>query len=137
MEDCIFCKIVNDEIPSNKVYEDDEILSFMDINPNNKGHCLVITKKHYETIIDIPENELKELILIVQKVSKSVEDATSCHGYNIVMNNKKASGQLVPHVHFHIIPRFENDNVARDWKTTKYNENEIEEYANAIKKKIN
>ena len=137
MENCIFCKIVNNEIPSSKVYEDNDILSFMDINPNNKGHSLVITKKHIETFNEIPKDLLQKLILIVQKVSNSVQDSTSCHGYNIVMNNKKASGQLVPHVHFHIIPRFENDNVASDWKTTKYNENEIDEYANAIKKKIN
>jgi histidine triad (HIT) family protein len=136
MKDCIFCKIVNKEIPSTKVYEDEKILSFMDINPNNKGHCLVITKKHYETLNDIPENELKELILIVQKVSKAVVNATSCHGFNVVMNNKKASGQLVPHVHFHVIPRFDNDNVMGKWKTTKYNEHELEEYGNAIKKKI-
>ena len=134
---CIFCKIVNNEIPSTKIYEDDEILSFMDINPNNKGHCLVIPKKHYETIIDIPEEILKKLIIKTQEVSKSVMDATSCHGFNIVMNNKKASGQLVPHAHFHIIPRFENDNVSSEWKTTKYNENEMQEYANAIKKKLN
>jgi histidine triad (HIT) family protein len=133
---CIFCKIVNKEIPSTKIYEDEKTLSFMDINPNNKGHCLIITKKHYETLNDIPENELKQLIVIVQKVSKAVVNATSCHGFNIVMNNKKASGQLVPHVHFHVIPRFENDNVMGNWKTTKYNEHEMDEYAKAIRKKM-
>lgn len=136
MSDCIFCKIINKEIPSTKIYEDDKILSFMDINPNNKGHCLVITKKHYETLNYIPSKELKELILIVQKVSKAVVDATSCHGFNIVMNNKKASGQLVPHVHFHVIPRFDNDNVMGKWKINRYKDNELLEYAKAIRKKI-
>jgi histidine triad (HIT) family protein len=136
MKNCIFCKIVNKEIPSTKIYEDDLFLAFMDIYPGNKGHSLIITKKHYETFNDIPENELKKLILIVQKISKAIVNATSCHGYNIIMNNKKSAGQTVPHVHFHIIPRFDNDKIIPSWKQTKYNEHEMEEYAKAIRKKI-
>jgi histidine triad (HIT) family protein len=136
MENCIFCKIVKGDIPSEKVFEDDKIISFMDINPNNKGHTLVITKEHYETFDKIPQELLSELTIVTQKVAKSVSEATSCHGFNIVMNNEKAAGQLVPHVHFHIIPRFENDGVMKSPKTTRYGEGELKEYADSIRKRL-
>jgi histidine triad (HIT) family protein len=136
MDNCIFCKILEGKIPSAKIYEDANTFAFLDINPCNKGHSLVITKNHYETLNDIPEKELTNLISSVQKVAKAVLSATSCHGYNILMNNKKAAGQVVPHVHFHIIPRVEKDNVIPAWKTTKYSESEMDEYKKMIAKRI-
>ncbi len=136
MEDCIFCKIVKNEIPSIKIYEDDKVLAFLDINPHNKGHTLVITKDHHETFDKLPKDILTDMIKVTQNVAKAVVEATSCHGFNIIMNNHKSAGQLVPHVHFHVVPRFDKDGVAGRWKTKKYDEGEMNEYAKGIKKRL-
>lgn len=131
MEDCIFCKIVKGEIPCSKVYEDENIFAFLDIAPVHKGHTLVIPKKHFETILDIPEQELKELILAVKKVAIAVEKGVDADGFVVTMSNKKAAGQVVPHAHFHIIPRFEDDGL-KHWPKIEYKEGELEEYKNKI-----
>lgn len=133
---CIFCKIIKGEMPAMKVYEDDDYMAFLDINPSNKGHTLVIPKEHYETFNDLPEDKLFGLTKITQKVSSAIEKATSCHGYNVMVNNYKASGQLVPHVHYHIVPRYQGDGVMGKWKHGKYNEREAEEYTKAIKSEL-
>jgi len=130
-EDCIFCKIVRGEIPSSKVYEDENIFAFLDIAPVHKGHTLVIPKEHFETILDIPEEELKELILAVKKIAIAVEKSVGADGFVITMSNKKAAGQVVPHAHFHIIPRFEDDGL-KHWPKIEYKEGELEEYKNKI-----
>lgn len=131
MEDCIFCKIVKGEIPCSKVYEDENIFAFLDIAPVHKGHTLVIPKKHFETILDVPEQELKELILAVKKVAIAVEKGVDADGFVVTMSNKKAAGQVVPHAHFHIIPRFEDDGL-KHWSKIEYKEGELEEYKNKI-----
>ncbi|MFP4403266.1 MAG: HIT family protein [Candidatus Woesearchaeota archaeon] len=133
MNDCIFCKIVKGEIPCFKVYEDENTLAFLDISPANKGHVLVIPKKHYETVLEISEEEFCNLTKSLQKVSKKVFKNLNADGFNIVNNNKKVSGQIVPHIHFHIIPRFSDDELKINWRHLKYEENEAEE----ILKKIN
>lgn len=130
--DCIFCKIIEGEIPSSKVYEDEKVIAFMDISPVNKGHCLVLPKEHYETIFDISEDVLSETIAIVKKIASAVEKAADCDGINILQNNNKAAGQLVPHIHFHIMPRFGNDKVNFSYPGEKYAEGEIDE----MRKKI-
>ncbi len=125
MTDCIFCKIIKGEMPCYKIYEDEDFLVFLDIMPVNKGHTLVISKQHYETIIDTPDELLEKMINIMKKVTKALKQ--DCDGVNIAQNNFKASGQLVPHIHFHIIPRFESDGL-KSWPQGKYDENEIEQY---------
>ena len=137
MEVCIFCKIVNKEIPSAIVYEDDNILSFLDIMPANKWHCLVIPKNHYETLLDITEEELSFLIIKVKKIAKAMSLAMGNESYNIVMNNGKEAGQVVPHGHIHIIPRFNHDGVRiHSWDHKMYKEKEIDEFKDKIKKKM-
>ena len=79
---------------------------------------------------------LTELIKVTQNVSKVVSSSTSCHGFNIIMNNKKAAGQVIPHVHFHIIPRFEHDGKINSWKNERYDEGELVEYANSLRKRL-
>ena len=83
MEDCVFCRIVKGELPSSKVYENDKVLSFLDISPVNKGHALVIAKKHYKTIMDVPDDLLKEVIVAAKRVSKAVMDATGAGAEDI------------------------------------------------------
>ena len=125
--DCIFCKIVAGEIPSSKIYEDEKILGFLDINPAKKGHCLVLPKEHYENIFDVSDDVLSETVAVVKKVALAVQKETASDGVNILQNNNRAAGQLVPHIHFHIIPRFENDEVNFSYRGEKYLEGEIEE----------
>jgi histidine triad (HIT) family protein len=125
--DCIFCKIVKKEIPSSIVYEDKNTLAFLDISPLNRGHALVIPKKHYETIADIPESEIADLMKVVRKVGIATQKAVGAHGLNITQNNGKAAEQFVPHMHFHLIPRFEEDGIYMTHPKKKYAEGEMEE----------
>ncbi len=133
---CVFCKIVSGEIPSVKVYEDEGFLAFMDIGPVNKGHVLVIPKKHAETFVDLTEEEAAELFKRVNRIAKAVKLGLGADGLNIIINVGKASGQEVFHVHTHIIPRFENDGMKFGWRKLSYNDNEMEEYAERIRKAI-
>lgn len=103
---CPFCEIINGNIPAKKVYEDDSCLAFLDINPRNPGHTLVVPKKHYATILDIPENEAGELFRAVKTVAAAVQAGMKTQGISISQSNGAAAGQLVPHMHFHVIPRF-------------------------------
>lgn len=106
---CLFCGIVAGKIPAKKVYEDDHVIGFLDINPRNPGHTLVIPKKHFETILDMPEKEAGRLFESVQKVAVMVKNGTNSQGLSIGQSNGQAAGQVVRHVHVHVIPRFANE----------------------------
>lgn len=105
--DCVFCAIAAGEIPSFKIYEDDFVLAFLDINPFSEGHTLVIPKEHYKGLLDVPPQVLAVLLERVQKVSSHIAKALACDGFNILQNNGAAAGQTVNHIHFHIVPRME------------------------------
>ncbi len=105
-EDCIFCGIVAGKIPCIKVFEDPGHLAFLDINPRNPGHTLVIPKRHYEVVMDMPEAEAGKLFELVKRMSVNIKNGTKADGISIMQNNYKIAGQVVPHVHFHVIPRF-------------------------------
>jgi len=135
MENCVFCRIVSNELPSVKVYEDDDVVAFLDIAPVNKGHVLVIPKEHFETIIDIPDDVLKKLIVVVKNVSEAVKDALKSDGISIAMSNYKAAGQVIPHAHFHIIPRFHGDGL-KLWSQGSYNDGEMELFGSKIRKHL-
>ena len=130
---CIFCKIIKGEIPSAKIYEDKQILGFLDINPANKGHALVIPKKHYETLNNMPEKETMKLIQIIQKVSQKIEKTLNPEGYNILMSNKPAAEQVIPHAHIHIIPRYTTDPFKLTWTHVRYEPEEIQQLAKKLK----
>ena len=123
MEDEIFEKIIKKEAEANIVYEDDFTLAFLNINPVHKGHTLVIPKKKYRNIFDITKDDLCHLIESVRKVAKAVRASTNADGVNIIQNNESAASQVIFHIHFHIIPRFENDNL-EVWPHTKYSSDE-------------
>ncbi len=129
--DCIFCRIIAGEIPSYKVYEDENVLAFLDINPVSEGHILVVPKKHYERITEMSEEELKNFFASVQKVAKLVENKLS-KDYNIVINHGKLAGQVINHVHVHIIPRKGNEEVF-SWKTHQLTEEEAKKVIEKIK----
>lgn len=109
---CIFCKIISEEIPCHKVYEDDDILAFLDISPVSLGHTLVIPKKHSETILDTPDETLKKILSVSKKIATVLMEVTEATGFNLNQNNFEVAGQVVPHLHFHIIPRFQNDGLS-------------------------
>ena len=103
---CVFCAIAAGEIPSFKVYEDDIVLAYMDINPFTKGHVLVIPKEHTEGLLDTPDTTLAAVIARVKKIAAHMKAALPCDGFNILQNNGESAGQTVKHVHFHIVPRY-------------------------------
>ncbi len=122
--DCIFCKIVRGELPSTKVYEDDEIISFMDIAPVVKGHTLVIPRRHYDPLINVPQDLLQKLILVVQRIAHAQVSGLKADGINVTQANGVLAGQVVPHVHFHVIPRFKDDIHSWHFKAEKYDSSE-------------
>lgn len=109
MENCIFCKIITKEIPAEVVFENDNWLAFLDIKPINLGHTLLIPKAHHQDLFDLPANLLAETGGLIQKIGLAVKEGTGADGFNLGMNNGAAAGQLVPHAHFHLMPRFEGD----------------------------
>ena len=107
--DCIFCKIASGEIPSVKVYEDERVLAFMDINPMNDGHLLIIPKTHAATIDEITEVDFLAVMSATHKLAGAVKKALSPDGINLLQLNGKAANQVVPHLHVHIVPRWSGD----------------------------
>ncbi len=115
MSDCIFCKIVAGEIPSFKLYEDDDVFSFMDINPLHDGHCLIIPKAHYPNIFEAPGDVLAKLMPVVGRMARAVNAALAPDGINIMQANGEAAGQSVFHIHFHVLPRAMGDDAKINW----------------------
>ena len=120
MQDCIFCRIVANEIPSSKIYEDAHTLAFLDIGPLVKGHTLVIPKQHYDPLTTVPTETLAACMHTVQRVMLALEQSLGSHGVNMHQANGTAAGQVVPHVHFHVIPRFNDDGHHWNWRASSY-----------------
>jgi len=136
VEDCIFCRIVKGEIPSSKVFEDEFTLAFLDIAPINKGHVLVIPKKHYVDIHDLPEGEFRHVAATLKKVAGALKEATGCSGINVLQANGKIAGQEVFHFHVHVIPRFEGDGLGMKWPKKEYFGGEMRVLIEKIKAKL-
>lgn len=108
-DDCIFCKIVAGEIPGEKIYEDDSVIAFMDIMPLNKGHLLVIPKEHYGNIFEVDPPLYGHIATVISRLATAVKKAVNPDGVNIMQLNGKAANQVVPHLHMHLVPRWEGD----------------------------
>ncbi len=132
MEECIFCKIVADEIPSARVYDDATKLAFMDINPIRPGHLLVIPKQHYERLTDLPDDEAADLARVLPRLARAAVKAADADGFNVVQTNGACAGQVVPHVHIHIIPRHDNDGYSFRWQPGSYAQGEMETWQRKI-----
>ena len=133
MEECLFCKIVKGELPSSKIYEDEDTLAFLDLFPVNKGHSLVIPKEHYETIFDVPADSLAKISLVMKNVADAVKKGVNADGISIAQSNGKDAGQVIPHIHFHIMPRFKDDGL-KLWPQGKYEEGEMDKFKEDISK---
>jgi histidine triad (HIT) family protein len=114
-QDCIFCKIVAGEIPSFKIHEDDDTLAFMDINPANEGHALVIPKEHAEDLHAISDEAVSRTVIAAKKIAAAVEKTLTPGGINLVQCNGPAAAQSVLHFHMHVLPRREGDELKLNW----------------------
>lgn len=130
----IFEKIITREIPATIVYEDADTLAFMDIGPIIKGHTLVIPKTCYDPVTETPDEVLSKLMSVCKRIAAAQIGALGADGVNIIQNNGTAAGQVVPHIHFHVIPRFEGDGHHWNWNAKKYADAaEMEKFANKIR----
>jgi histidine triad (HIT) family protein len=135
-QDCIFCKIAAGVIPSGKVYETDDVFAFLDVGPVSDGHTLVIPKKHFEKMEDCPAELLASIGSVLGKVAKAVVEGMGADGYNVLCNRGRAAGQVVEHVHFHVIPRKQGDGVFNRWPAYKYKAGQADEFLKKIREKI-
>lgn len=123
MDTCIFCRIVKKEVPADVVYEDENILAFLDMKPVHPGHTLVIPKKHAENIFDVDAESWGHMADIARRIAPAIMQGVGAGGLNCVVNNKRAASQLVFHAHIHLIPRFEGDGFAA-WHGMLYKDGE-------------
>lgn len=133
MENCIFCKIANGEIPSATIYEDEKFRVILDLGPASKGHALILPKVHYADIYEIPEELAGDAYKLAVKLARKMTSALNCDGFNIVQNNKESAGQTVFHFHMHLIPRYKDDQVGLTWKPGKLTDEMKQEILTKIK----
>ena len=136
MDGCVFCKMVAGEIPVAKVYEDEAVFAFLDIGPISDGHTLVIPKEHCTRIHECAPGILGDVALRLGKIAKAVVTAVNADGYNVLSNNGPAAGQVVDHLHFHVVPRKTGDGVFTEWPSYRYKAGQIEKLAAKIRENL-
>ena len=133
--ECIFCKIIAEDIPSYKVYEDDKVLAFFDILPISPGHTIIVPKEHVADMENLSDDVISAMAITAKKVGKAMMDGLGVKGYSVFLDNKSAANQHVPHIHFHLVPRAEGDGLER-WPQSGYGEGEAEHYSKKIQEKL-
>ena len=133
MENCIFCKIANGEIPAATLYEDEDFRVILDLGPASKGHALILPKAHAANIYEISDEMAAKAMVLAKKMATKMTDALGCDGFNIVQNNGEQAGQTVFHFHMHLIPRYKGDKVGIAWEPGTL----TDEMKNEILEKIN
>ncbi len=129
---CLFCKIISGEMPSAKVYEDSIVLAFLDLNPVNIGHTIIVPKAHHINLYETPDSTLAQMMIAAKKISIAIKSALNTDGINIEMNNDPIAGQIIFHSHLHIIPRFSGDGFTH-WNGIRgYRDNEMTKVAKMI-----
>ena len=134
---CIFCDIIEKKAGAEILYEDNDIISFLDIRPVNFGHTLVIPKAHYDNFTSVPEDTMKKLISVTQVLSDAIVKSLNPDGFNVITNNGKAAGQSIYHFHFHIIPRYYEDDFNFKLNLKNYIDSTMQEYADKIRLALN
>ena len=132
MSDCIFCKIISGEIPSTTIYEDDEFKIILDRFPANKGHALILPKKHYANIFEMDEDTAAKLFALAVRTAKTIKIALKIKNMNILQNNGPLAGQTVNHFHLHLIPRYDNDNIDIKWSVIDLTDQDMEDMGNKL-----
>ena len=133
MEDCIFCKIANGEIPSATLYEDEDFRVILDLGPASKGHALILPKVHSANIYELPDETAGKVMILAKHMASKLTEALGCDGFNIVQNNGEIAGQTVFHFHMHLIPRYKGDKVVLTWTPGKLTDEMKEEILAKIK----
>ena len=134
---CIFCKIIRGEIPSAKVLETAHAVAFLDIQPVNHGHVLLVPKQHHADLTDLPEDLAAHTASLLPRLARAIRAATGADGFNVIVNNGRAAGQVVDHGHWHIIPRFHNDPVNWPWPHSEYVGDELGQMRFRIERELN
>ena len=135
---CIFCKIINGEIPSSKLVEDDLVYSFLDVAPINPGHSLIIPKEHHTSITTVPENILARMMSLAPVIAQAIVREVDGDGFNFHLSNGQCAGQVVPHVHLHIIPRSPTDGFSWGWRCVGFaSEKDREELRRSVLSRLN
>jgi histidine triad (HIT) family protein len=138
-EDCVFCKIINGELPSAKVYEDEEVLAFLDLTQVTKGHTLVVPKTHTKNIYETSPEVARELFSRIPAIANAIKNTYKPIGINLLNNNEKAAEQSVFHLHVHLIPRYGNcDGYTPNWTThtDEYTPEDLQQIAKEINNNI-
>lgn len=134
-ENCIFCRIIDGEIPSNTIYEDDMFKVILDVNPASKGHALILPKEHYANIYEIDEEVAAKAFLLAKRLAGRMTEVLKCDGFNILQNNGEVAGQTVFHFHMHLIPRYTNakNTDILKWEHEEYTAEQLAEICHALK----
>ncbi len=114
-DNCIFCKLANGVIPTNSIYEDDDFNVILDASPAAKGHAIIIPKSHAANLFELPEEDCEKIFKVAKKCGAAIKKTFHCDGLNVLQNNGEAAGQTVFHLHVHLIPRYNNDDVQITW----------------------
>ncbi|MBN1125686.1 MAG: HIT family protein [Sedimentisphaerales bacterium] len=134
--ECIFCKIIAGNIPCYKIYEDDMTLAFLDVGPISTGHTLIVPKEHYKKLHECPAKVLAAVSEIIGMIAGVIVETMESDGYNVLCNNGRSAGQIVDHVHFHVIPRNFDDGVFNRWPKFEYQPGQAEKVAAKIREKL-
>ncbi len=134
--ECVFCSIINRTAPAEIIYEDERIISFLDIRPFNLGHTLVVPKYHSENLLEVPVVYLTDMFRSVQFISAAVVKGLNANGFNVLSNNGRAAGQTIYHCHIHIIPRFDTDTFKFQMNLKSYTNGEMENFGNKIRSQL-
>lgn len=127
IDNCIFCKIANGEIPAKTLHEDELFRVILDLNPATKGHTLILPKEHATNLFDLPEKTAEAVLVLAKRLAMDMSEKLGCDGLNLVQNNGEAAGQTVSHFHLHMIPRYVNDGQILGWTPGKASQEELEE----------
>jgi len=136
MSDCIFCKIISKEFPAEVLYENEHVISVLDINPIHFGHALILPKQHCKDFLDLPDDTYQSLLQAAKVVTQALVQSLKLEAYNIFSNNGTVAGQSVFHFHLHITPRYRGDKIRFVLNLKKYSDGEMKEYGTMIRKFI-
>ena len=132
-QNCIFCKLANGEIPTNKIYEDDDFTVIMDASPATKGHSLILPKEHYANLYEIPDEIAAKVFPLAKKLVSHMTEVLKCDGFNVLQNNGETAGQTVFHFHMHLIPRYEGKEQILTWSNETFSDEEMKEICSSLK----
>ena len=131
--DCIFCKLVNGEIPTNSIYEDDDFKVILDASPATKGHALILPKEHFDNIYEVDDAVAAKIMPLAKKLATHMTEKLHCDGFNILQNNGEAAGQTVFHLHVHLLPRYFGEKAILEWDHLEFSDEEMAEIRDLLK----